>query len=72
MSIASRLCNKLVLKGLSLQDAKEVTKETLAQRDAQVVLELHDRTPHDDKPEIHRIEVLIWILADTLLERRGL
>lgn len=72
MSIATRLCDKLVLKGLSPEVAREVTLETLKLQDAEVVLELHKRTPHDEEPPIHRVEVLIWMLADTLLARRGL
>lgn len=72
MSITTRLYDKLRLKGLDNITAADITLETVELRDAQVVLELHDRTPHDNKPPIHRIEVLIWILADTILARRGM
>lgn len=67
MSIAIRLYNKLILKGLSLRDARVITEEAVSNKNVEALLELHGRTANDDKPEDHRIEVLVWVLADRIL-----
>lgn len=71
-SISSRLYEKLRNKGLDEGMATAVMRETLELDSLLTILKLHDRTTSDDKPPIHRIEVLVWVLADSLLKKRKL